>query len=125
MAYHTDQCQQLITIDRERIDMGNPGIKGNSEGNSKAYIVIGWIIQIIGWIVIIRYAMGIWGPFSKAYESGGMDAAFMSFVHTEPSNTGGSSIYLSSFVSNFLIACIVFTVCQWIGSWLKRKGKQM
>ena len=105
--------------------MDNPGLKEDSGGNSKAYIVAGWIIQIIGWIVIIRYGMAIWGPFSEAYESGGMDAAFMSLVHTEAAKTGGSSTYLSSFVSNFLIASIIFTVCQWIGSWLKRKGKQM
>jgi len=105
--------------------MDNDGLKGNSGGSGKPYVVAGWVIQIIGWIILIRYGIAIWGPFSKAYESGGMDAAFLSLVHTEASGTGGSSVYLSSFVSNFFVAAIIFTICQLIGGWLKSKGKQM
>ncbi|MCX5993947.1 MAG: hypothetical protein NT177_07000 [Chloroflexi bacterium] len=105
------------------METDNAGLKGDSGGMNKDYIVAGWIIQIIGWIILIGYGVGIWGPFSKAYESGGMDAAFLSLVHTEASGTGGSSTYLSSFVSNFFIAAIIFTICQFIGSWLKGKGK--
>jgi hypothetical protein len=125
MAYYVGQYQYWIIIDCELMDMSDDGSKGNSEGTGKAYVVAGWIIIIIGWIILIRYGIGIWGPFSKAYESGGMGAAFMSLVHTEASATGGSSTYLSSFVSNFFIAAIIFTICQMIGSWLKGKGKRM
>jgi len=107
------------------MEMDNAGLEGNSGGTGKAYVVAGWIIQIIGWIILIRYGLGVWDPFSQAYESGGIDAAFMSLVHTEVSGSGGAATYLSSFVSNFFVASIIFTICQLIGSWLKGKGKQM
>ena len=72
----------------------------------RAYIVAGWIIQIVGWIIMIIRSLVIWSSCSKAYEGGGTSAA------------------LWNFALNFVLTVIIFVVFQWIGRWLKNKGKQ-
>jgi hypothetical protein len=70
------------------------------------FTVLGWIIEIIGWIFMILRAIGIWASFSKDYEAGGL------------------SVALWSLALNFIITLAIFIALVWLGRWLKGKGQQ-
>jgi hypothetical protein len=69
-------------------------------------IVLGWIIEIVGWIVMILRTLVTCASFSKDFSSGGLSAA----------------LWLGAL--NYILTFAIFAAIVWFGRWLKSKGKQ-